>query len=343
MEHHSNDLPWRDKAKVVHVNVTRQGKLDEDDFDRKLESLGDRVALVTVTGASNVTGYIQPIHRLAAKAHEVGAWILVDAAQLSPHRPITMGDPDDPEHLDFLALSAHKLYAPFGTGVLIGPSEVFLKGAPEYSGGGTVDVVTLDEVEWAGMPDRDEAGSPNVVGAVALAASLETLMSVTMERVAGHETELLEYGLKQLEQVPGIRLYGMPQADLAAEKVGVIPFNIEGVSHFLTAAILGYEYGIGVRSGCFCAHPYVVHLLDLPDGETGLWRQQILEGDRSNMPGMVRASFGCYNNQEDVDRLVAALKEISAGAYQGQYQLDKASGEYLPQGFTEPLAEYFTL
>ncbi|MGD8584407.1 MAG: aminotransferase class V-fold PLP-dependent enzyme, partial [Chloroflexota bacterium] len=175
LEHHSNDLPWRRRGKVVHIKATPEGRLDEDDFDLQLQRYAGRIALVAVTGASNVSGFIQPVHRLARKAHAAGARILVDAAQLAPHRKVDMRPDDDPEHLDFLTLSAHKMYAPYGTGALIGPKEVFMQGAPEYPGGGTVDIVTLDEVNWAGMPDRDEAGSPNVVGAVAMAVAAQAL------------------------------------------------------------------------------------------------------------------------------------------------------------------------
>jgi cysteine desulfurase/selenocysteine lyase len=167
MEHHSNDLPWRDRCQLVRARVTRDGRLDEDHFDELLGRFGRRVALVAVSGASNVTGYVPPIHRLARKAHAVGAKILVDAAQLAPHRRIDVRPDDDADHLDFVALSAHKLYAPFGVGALIGPRALFLHGAPEYRGGGTIEVVTADDVLWAGLPDRDEAGSPNVVGALA--------------------------------------------------------------------------------------------------------------------------------------------------------------------------------
>lgn len=343
LEHHSNDLPWRGRAHVVHVRALPDGRLDEDDFDRQLAAHAGRVALVAVTGASNVSGFIQPIHRLARKAHAVGARILVDAAQLAPHRRVDMRADDDPEHLDFVVLSAHKMYAPYGTGALVGPKEIFLHEAPEYRGGGTVDVVTLDEVYWAGVPDREEAGSPNVVGAVAMAVAARTLMEVGMDAVADHEAHLVAYTLERLRETPGICIYGETDPARAHEKVGVIPFNLEGVSHFLVAAILGYEGGIGVRSGCFCAHPYVVHLLHLDEDESHHWRDQLLAGDKSNMPGMVRASFGCYNNTDDVDRLVAMLRRIARGEYDGDYVLDRASGEYRPRGFQEPLEEYFLL
>jgi len=343
LEHHSNDLPWRNRAEVVHVRATPDGRLDEDDFDLQLKLHADRLALVTVTGASNVSGYILPIHRLARKAHEYGVPILVDAAQLAPHRRIDMRADNDPEHLDFVALSAHKMYAPFGTGALIGPKEVFLASPPEYRGGGTVVTVTLDEVIWAGMPDRDEAGSPNVVGAVAMAAAAQALTELGMDNVAAHEEELIAYTLDKLGQVSGIKVYGETNPDRANVKVGAISFNLEGISHFLVAAILGYEGGIGVRSGCFCARPYVDHLLDLNEQEMASWRQQILQGDKSNMPGMVRASFGCYNTTEDVDRLVAMLERISTGEYHGDYELNRSTGEFIPRGFDEPLADYFLL
>jgi len=343
LEHHSNDLPWRARFPVVHVRALPDGRLDEAHFDQLLASYAGRIALVAVTGASNVSGFIQPIHRLAAKAHEIGARILVDAAQLAPHRRVDMRPDDDPEHLDFVVLSAHKMYAPFGAGALIGPKEVFLHSAPEYTGGGTVDVVTLDEVYWADVPDREEAGSPNVVGAVAMAAAAQALMAVGMDAVAAHEQELLTYAIERMQAVPGVHIYGETDPARLHEKVGVIPFNMAGVSHFLLAAILGYEGGIGVRSGCFCAHPYVVHLLQLDDESAQIWRSQLLGGDKSNMPGMVRASFGCYNDRDDIDRLVDMLQRIARGDYRGKYCLNRTSGEYLPVDYLEPLAEHFLL
>lgn len=343
MEHHSNDLPWRDRAQVKHVRAREDGRFDEAHFDQLLDEYGDRVALVAVTGASNVSGFIQPIHRLAGKAHAVGARILVDAAQLAPHRRVDMKPDDHPQHLDFVALSAHKMYAPFGTGALIGPKAIFEQGDPEYSGGGTVDVVTMEDVHWAGSPDRDEAGSPNVVGAVAMAAAAQVLMEVGMDAVAAHEETLVQYALSQLGQAPGVTIYGETDPARAREKVGVIPFNVANVSHFLVASVLGYEGGVGVRSGCFCAHPYVVHLLDLPETQAATWRQQILQGDKSHMPGMVRMSFGCYNDKSDVDRLVEMVDRVARGAYEGDYELLSASGEYLPRGYEEPVGDYFSL
>ena len=174
-----------------------------------------------------------------------------------------------------------------------------------------------------------------------MAAAARALMEVGMDHIAAHEEALVAYTLEQMSRIPGLRIYGQADPARAHEKVGVIPFNLAGISHFLVAAILGYEGGIGVRSGCFCAHPYVVHLLQLSDGESAAWREEVLRGDKSYMPGMVRASFGCYNNTDDVDRLLAMLVRIAAGDYQGDYRLIPGSGEYVPAGYEEPLEEFF--
>jgi cysteine desulfurase/selenocysteine lyase len=157
MEHHSNDLPWRKVARVEHVAVLPDGALDLEDLDRKLSLHAGRVSFVVISGGTNVTGYINPIHEIAEKVHAAGAMILVDAAQLAPHRGIDMLPHNDPRHIDFIALAAHKMYAPFGIGALIGPRCVFEKGDPDMVGGGTVDMVTRSSVKWAGLPEKEEA------------------------------------------------------------------------------------------------------------------------------------------------------------------------------------------
>ena len=331
MEHHSNDLPWRARSRVIRARVTSDGRLDEDDVDRLLAAYGSRVALLTVSGASNVTGLVQPIHRLARKAHAIGARILVDAAQLAPHRRIDVKPDDDPEHLDYVAISAHKMYAPFGTGALVGRRDTFLNGAPEYQGGGTVEIVTFDDVHWAGLPDREEAGSPNVVGAVAMAAAAQTLMDAGLDSIAQHEAALTAYTLERLRSLPALTIYGPSRLE-SADRVGVIAFNVGAIPHALVAAILGYEAGIGVRNGCFCAQPYVMRLLDITEADQARWHHEYLAGDRSRKPGMVRISVGAYNVTEDIDALVATLRRIADGQYQGQYAEVPESGDYRPAG-----------
>lgn len=343
MEHHSNDLPWRPQTKTVHVELTGDGHLDEDDFDNKLDQYGERLALVTITGASNVTGYLNPIHRLAEKTHAKGAQIAVDCAQLAAHRKINIGTLEDASHLDYIAISAHKIYAPLGSGALIGRRDTFEMGDPDSSGGGTVEIVTLDDVVWAEPPDRDEAGSPNTIGAIALAAALNALESIGMDEIVDHETELTAYCLSQLLNVPGIEIFGDPDPDSAQERLGVIPLRIKNQSHFLTAAILGHEYGIGVRSGCFCAHPYILHLLGFSPQESQSVREMMMQGNKAEMPGLVRASFGLYNTKDEVDDFVAALNEIVKGNFQGVYIQDSASGEYHPQGWSPDFSKYFSL
>jgi selenocysteine lyase/cysteine desulfurase len=340
MEHHSNDLPWRNMAHTIHVRLTPEGRLDEADFDGQLSKYAGRIALVAITGASNVTGFINPYHRLAEKAHGVGAQILVDGAQLAAHRKIEMGSLDDPSHLDYVSISAHKMYAPFGTGALVGRRDTFASGDPDMPGGGTVEIVTLDSVVWADPPDRDEAGSPNTLGAIALAAALRQLTGIGMQNVAEHEAHLTAYALQQLARVPKIRIYGDRDPDSAHERLGVIPFEIAGISHFLVSSVLGFEFGIGVRSGCFCAHPYILHLLGLSPEEANQVRGDILAGDRTQMPGMVRISFGLYNSFEEIDTLMSALELISRDQYQGQYIQEKSSGLYSPQGWSPPLEKY---
>jgi len=343
LEHHSNDLPWRSAAKTVHVGLTPQGQLNESDFDDLLEQYKDRLALVSISGASNVTGYIPDIHRLAEKAHAAGAQILVDSAQLAPHRAVDMRRLSDPAHIDYVAISAHKMYAPFGTGALIGRRDTFERGDPDMKGGGTVEIVTLEDVVWAGPPDRDEAGSPNTVGAIALAAAINALQKIGMPNVAQHEARLTEYALKQLQTVPGIEIFGDRDPSQASSRLGVIPFRLKGMSHFKVAAILGHEFGIGVRSGCFCAHPYILHLLGLSHAEAQQVRQQMLDGDKREMPGLVRASFGLYNTLEEIDVLTGALTGISAGKFQGHYVQDAASGEYHLEGWQPDFEPFFAL
>jgi selenocysteine lyase/cysteine desulfurase len=342
MEHHSNDLPWRGVAKTVHVSLTPDGRLDEADYEAKLNSYAEQVALVAISGASNVTGYLNPIHRLAEQAHAFGAQFLADCAQMAPHRKVDMRPLDDPAHLDYVAISAHKMYAPFGTGALVGLRETFEHGDPDMRGGGTVEIVTLDDVVWAEPPDREEAGSPNTVGAVALAAAIAQLEAIGMDNVAAHEAELTAYTLSRLADISGIHIFGDRNPLNAANRLGVIPLQVEGMSHFKVSAILGYEYGIGVRSGCFCAHPYILHLLGLNPAQARAVRNRMLSGDRSEMPGLIRASFGLYNLFEDVDVFLEALQQIIRGEYKGRYTQNVATGEFTTLGWQPEFEQYFS-
>ncbi len=343
MEHHSNDLPWRNKAKVVYINVLPDGRLDENHFNQLLKKYYNKVAIVALTGASNVTGWVNSINRYAEMCHEFKTKIFIDAAQLAPHRPINMMESSDPGHIDFLALSAHKIYAPFGSGVLIGKKEFFNEGDPDYVGGGTVKIVSLDHAYWTESPERDEAGTPNLIGVVAMATSLQTLKKIGMPNIVDHEKQLTQYLLKRMKEIPNIDIYGSSDPQNVDNRLGVVAFNIQDMPHALTAAILNYEGGIGVRNGCFCSHPYLKFLLGLGEAESQEVEHQILNGDRSKLPGAVRASFGMYNSIEEIDIFIDILKEIAKGNYKGEYILDKSKGEYHPKDFHLNFKNYFNL
>ncbi|HOJ76513.1 MAG TPA: aminotransferase class V-fold PLP-dependent enzyme [Bacillota bacterium] len=296
LEHHSNELPWQ-KYKNHCVGV-KDGVLDIGELETVLKANRGKVKLVAITGASNVTGYIPPIYTIAELAHEYGAKIAVDGAQLIPHKPFNKSNSNDPKNIDFLIFSGHKIYAPFGAGVLIGPRQVFTQGPPSQPGGGTVKGLTPETIIWMDPPDKEEAGSPNVLGALAIAEACETINSIGWKELVDHETSLINYAYEKISQIPGIILYSKSRTN----QVGVISFNIQDIPHNKIAQALA-EYGIGVRSGCFCARRLVLELMKVDIKTLGGL-------DKENLPGMVRISFGCYNKKSDIDLLCKALLEI---------------------------------
>lgn len=342
MEHHSNDLPWRTTARTIHIPVLDDGTLDVDFIYDYLSREGERVGLVAVTGASNITGFINPVHDIARAVHDKGGRIAVDAAQLIPHRRVDMRPWDDPCHLDFVSFSAHKIYAPFGIGVLIGPKAAFTARDPETVGGGTVDCVCEDRIIWARLPDREEAGSPNVIGAVALAAAVEFIEKVGYDALAAHEAALTRSLLDELSKYDEIVVFGSSDPAESADRLGVVPFNFHHTSHGLAAAIMSYEAGIGVRNGCFCAHPYMKSLMGLDDSVEEDMVEYINRNDRSRLPGMIRCSFGFYNTEEELDRLFEIIRIIVEKEYSGEYRLSRSTGFYFAEGFKPDLSRYFS-
>ena len=335
MEHHSNDLPWRRRARVVRATVTSDGRLDEDDLDRLLETYRGRVALVTVSGASNVTGFVQPIHRLARKAHAAGARILVDAAQLAAHRPIDVKPDDDPEHLDFVVLSAHKMYAPFGTGALVGAKDVFRNGAPEYQGGGTVDVVTPDEVHWAGLPDREEAGSPNVVGAIAMAAAARVLMDIgdgddaaARSVSRGVCARTIALGARNQDLRRGASVSSSATGSESSPSISTACPTRSSPRSSATKEASACAMAASARSRTWRISS------ESPTVSRPALHRSSLRGDRSERPGMVRISLAAYNTCEDLDALVEMLVRISEGRYHGAYRQVPESGDYVPAAAT---------
>lgn len=341
MEHHSNLLPWRKLGcEVDYVGITPDGHLDLADLEAKIAQHAGRLSLVTVTGASNVTGILPPIRRIARMAHEVGALMACDATQLIPHRPFQMGAPDDPERTDFICLSAHKMYAPFGSGVLVGPRAAFEDHDPDHWGGGTVAAVTMDDVLWAPLPEREEAGTPNMLGCLALGCAMRVLGCIGMDEVAEHERRLTRRALEQLAQIDGITVYGPTDPDLGEDRLGVISFNAEGYSHAQIAAILGHEWGIGVRNGCFCAQPYVRELLGVSDDEMREIVERLSRGDHATVPGFVRISFGVYNTLGEVDYFAHALRTILADGPRATYVIDPKHLDYVPEACHVRLQDY---
>jgi selenocysteine lyase/cysteine desulfurase len=332
LEHHANDLPWRRVAPVVYVRTTADGAFDESHYVALLRQYAGRVRLVAVTGGSNVTGHIPAIHHLAALAHAAGAEIVVDAAQLAPHRAINIGDLDDPRHIDYIAISGHKLYAPYGVGALIGRADRFATGEPLLVGGGSIRRVTPHDVTWADGAAREEAGTPNALGAVALAAACHALQTLRLDAIAAHERDLTAYALDHLARVPALWIYGDPDPATAETRLGVIPFCIEETDPHLVAAILSYEYGIAVRSGSFCAQPYVRRLLEVERA-----------GCEQGEAGLVRISFGLGTTIADIDTLVVALRAIAAGDYAGLYERHPTTGAYQPIGWAEPAEPLFQI
>jgi len=307
VEHHANMLPWR-QHDVSLLPFTRSAGGLLEAAEQALRAR--RYDLVAVTGASNVTGEVWPIAELAQIAHRYGAKVFIDAAQLAPHRPIDMAA----SGIDLLAFSGHKLYAPLGAGALVGrlPAD----GEPLLHGGGAIKLVTVDDVVWADAPDRFEAGSPNVLGVVALAAACRALRNIGMQTVAEHERRLATRLWSGLLTVPGVHTLRLwPDA---ADRVGVAAFTVDGWRDAELAAALSDRYGIGVRHGCFCAHPLMTRLLGVPDPVAERLYAELRAGGTPELPGAVRASIGLGTTAADIDLFVAALYETALHTHHTQ-------------------------
>ncbi|HXQ44944.1 MAG TPA: aminotransferase class V-fold PLP-dependent enzyme [Acidimicrobiales bacterium] len=324
VEHHANLLPWGRVARRRYVECGGDGTFDLDDVIAGLDR-SPVPRLLTLTGGSNVTGWLPDLPAIVAAAHARGVPVVLDAAQLAPHRPI-------PADVDYVAFSGHKMYAPYGTGVLVGPRATFVDGDPFLAGGGAVDLVDLDEVVWTEPPEREEAGSPNVVGAVALEAALDTLGRIGWDRIGAHEAALAHRLRTGLHAIDGVHLLG---PDLGTETLAIGTFTVDGVPHSLVAARLSAEWGIGVRHGCFCAHPYLIRLLGLSGTEIQAYRERVLMGDHSALPGAVRASCGISSSVADVDAFLAAVTVVARDAATGApppvpYEQDPRTGDFWP-------------
>ena len=281
MEHHSNIVPWqmlRDETGAVLrvVPVDDDGVLILDEYERLL---GERTRLVAVTHASNALGTINPIRDITRLAHEKGVPVLVDGAQGVPHLPVDVRDLD----CDFYAFSGHKIFGPTGIGVLYGRKALLEAMAPYQTGGSMIQSVTFEKTTYAELPNKYEAGTPNIAGAVGLEAAIDYVTALGPERIAAHEGRLLEYARQQLGAIEGLRIIGD-----APDKVGVISFVMDAAHPHDIGTILDTE-GVAIRTGHHCAQPLM---------------------QRFGVPATARASFAFYNTLAEIDALVAALAQV---------------------------------
>jgi len=280
LEHHSNIVPWQmlcEKTgailKVIPMN--QQGVLLMEEYEKLLS---DNTKLVFVNHVSNALGTVNPIKAIIEKAHAVGAQVLIDGAQASPHIRADVQALD----VDYYVTSAHKLCGPTGIGMLYGKESAF-KRLPPYQGGGEmIAEVTFKKTTYADLPHKFEAGTPNIAGGIAFGAALDYINNIGMDQIAAYEEELLQYATAALEKIPGLKIYGT-----APQKTAVISFNVEGIHPYDIGSILD-KLGIAVRTGHHCAQPIM---------------------DFYQIPGTVRASFSFYNTFEEIDSMIAALKK----------------------------------
>ena len=280
LEHHSNIVPWqmlceRTGAILKVIPMDEQGVLILDELDKLLS---DKTKLIFVNHVSNALGTVNPIEKIIEKAHAVGAEVLVDGAQASPHIQADVQS----LNVDYYVTSAHKLCGPTGVGMLYGKQEALEKLPPYQGGGEMIAEVTFEKTTYAGLPHKFEAGTPNISGGIAFGAALDYMSSIGMENIAAYEEELLVYGTKELLKIPDLKIYGE-----AAHKTAVISFNVGGIHPYDIGSILD-KLGIAVRTGHHCAQPIM---------------------DFYKIPGTVRASFSFYNTFEEIDLMVTALKK----------------------------------
>jgi len=280
LEHHSNIVPWqmlceRTGATLKVIPINENGELIMEVYDTLLS---EKTKVVTVNHISNALGIINPVKEMIAKAHAVGAAVLVDGAQAVPHLKPDVQDLD----CDFYAFSGHKMCGPTGTGILYGKEE-WLNKLPPYQGGGEmIKEVTFEKTTYADLPHKFEAGTPNIAGGIVLGTAIDYLNSVGFENIQQYENELLEYATKRLLEIEGLRIYGT-----GINKASVVSFNIDGIHPYDVGSIID-KLGIAVRTGHHCAQPIMSFFC---------------------IPGTIRASFSFYNTKEEIDAMVEAVKK----------------------------------
>jgi len=279
MEHHSNIVPWQmiceERGAVLKViPINNKGELLMEEYK---SLLSDKTKMVAVTHVSNTLGTINPVKEIIDLAHQKGALVLLDGAQAVPHLKVDVIDLD----CDFYAFSGHKMFGPTGVGVLYGKSE-YLNNMPPYQGGGDmIKEVTFEKTTYNCLPHKFEAGTPNIVGGIALGVAVDYMKEVGIDFIQSREDELLNYATERILQVNGVRIIGE-----ASEKAGVLSFVVEGLHPFDIGTLLD-QLGIAVRTGHHCTQPLMSFY---------------------KIPGTIRASFAFYNTKEEVDRLISGLE-----------------------------------
>jgi cysteine desulfurase/selenocysteine lyase len=281
LEHHSNIVPWQilceqTGASLQVAPIDDLGQVEIEAFEKRV---GPRTKLVALAHVSNALGTINPVKRMTALAHAVGAAVLIDGAQGAPHLALDMVDLD----CDFYAFSGHKLYGPSGIGVLYGKAER-LEAMPPWQGGGDmIASVTFEKTTYNVIPHKFEAGTPNIAGVIGLGAAIDYVTGLGLGAIAAHEDELLRYGTERLQAIPGLRIVGT-----AKKKAGVLSFVLDGIHPHDVGTVLDYE-GIAVRTGHHCAQPVM---------------------DRYGLPATARASLACFNTREDLDALARGILKV---------------------------------
>lgn len=303
MEHHANDLPWRYSATVEYIDVDKMGRICVDSIENKLKENNGAIKYVTITAASNVTGYINPIHEIARICHKYNAKIIVDAAQLVAHKEINMKGKKSDDKIDFLVFSSHKTYAPYGIGVIVGLKDTLSNLTPFLKGGACVKAVTDNHVIWDEPPALHEAGSPNSLGAIATGRALQELKNIGFDNIYEHEMMLKEFIIKEMKKIDKVILYG--DNENIDDRLGIIVFNIEGEDYKKIGKRYADEMAIALRTGKFCSHPYVNRLMGVSD-------ETAYNNACSNKPtnGMIRASLGLYNTMEEARAFIAYTKYL---------------------------------
>lgn len=333
IEHSSNVLPWRKFAPVTECRSSADGTIDLDRLESILKSR--RARLVAITAASNVTGALVDVHAVARLAHQYGAQIFVDAAQLVAHRKLERRPADSPEHLDFVAYAGHKMYAPFGIGVLVGKRATFNHGWPDTPGGGTVKLIDGDEILWADLPEREQGGTPNFPGVIALSEACSALTEIGFERIVEHEQALTTHAKSRLGQNPGVKIHKALN-EKGPDSIALFPFSLDKYHPALVGAFLGIEHAIGVRAGHLCQYELVRRLLGVDEGERKRIFAEVESGDRRHLYGIVRASCGLGTTIHDIDALGDALYELIEHGTKAQY-VQGLDGEYLAQNWSPEL------